>query len=218
MKYDWKKTEKELYGVKKDPILVRVPQQRFIMLSGEGNPNDRSFSERVGALYSLAYGIKMSCKALAEQSDGVIQDFCVYPLEGIWGRKDGGEFSKDELYYTIMIRQPDFVSEDMVREALEKCRKKKPSPLLDEIVFDTMEDGLCVEVLHTGSYDSEPESFDRLERFAQQNGYERASVRHREIYLSNANRTAPDKLKTILRYQVREEAHAAATVYGAEEC
>lgn len=206
MKHEWKKQEKNIYGAKKVPALVTIPMQSFIMISGKGNPNDADFSNRVGALYSLAYAIKMGYKAMAamEGAANEIQDFSVYPLEGVWKQSQDEELIKEKLEYTIMIRQPDFITEEMVKAALEKVKKKKPNPLYDEIQFNTMQDGVCVEILHIGSFDEEPASFEKMDQFARENGLQRNRSFHRELYLNNANRVAKDKLQTILRYQVTQ--------------
>ena len=112
MKHEWKKHEKELYTPKATPRLISVPTQQFIMICGKGNPNDADFSERVSALYAVAYAIKMGYKATAS-AEG-ISDFTVYPLEGVWEKEDGEELVKENLKYTIMIRQPDFITKEMV--------------------------------------------------------------------------------------------------------
>lgn len=101
-----------------------------------------------------------------------------------------------------MIRQPDFISGDMIEKALEKVKRKKPNPFYTDIRFDSMLDRTCVEILHVGSFDEEPASFERLDRFAEEHGLKRRGVCHREIYLNNANRVEKEKLKTILRYAV----------------
>lgn len=200
MKHEWKKQEKQLYGAKKTPAILLVPQQTFIMMSGKGNPNDADFSTKVSALYSLAYGIKGHCKA-ANSSNGLC-DFSVYPLEGIWKKSQEAELVKEKLEYTIMIRQPDFVTRAMVWEVLKRVEVKKPNPFYKEIRFDTMEDGKTVEILHVGSFDDEPASFQKMDQFTEENGLKRRGTCHREIYLNNANRTEKSKLKTILRYGV----------------
>lgn len=205
MKHEWKKHDKELYGAKQTPSLVIVPAQKFIMISGKGNPNDVDFSNRVAALYSLAYAVKMGYKSAATkqniQSD--IHDYTVYPLEGVWKLREDVEFVKENLEYTIMIRQPDFIAEEMVKAALERVKVKKPNLLYDEIRFDTMQDRKCIEILHIGGFDDEPASFEKMDQFAKENGLERAEHWHREIYLNNANRVEKSKLKTILRYVVK---------------
>ena len=202
MKYEWRKQEKALYGAKKSPALVTIPAQNYIMIRGKGNPNDVDFSNRVGALYSLAYGVKSLYKTAPSQGD--IDDFAVYPLEGIWAKAEGAQLEKDKLEYTIMIRQPDFITEELATEALETIKVKKPNPLYEEIRFETMENGLCVEVLHVGPFDNEPVSFEKMDRFAEAQGLRRLDGSHREIYLSNANRVEKSKLKTILRYAVEQ--------------
>lgn len=211
MKHEWKKHEKVLYGAKDSPGLVDIPAQNFIMIKGSGNHNDTDFSNRVSALYSLAYAIKMDYKATALKNiiSNEIHDFTVYPLEGIWMKKDDNmqldttnELIKDNLEYTIMIRQPDFITTEMVRAALERVKVKKPNPLYEEIFFDMIHDRKCVEILHIGSYDNEPVSFALMDKFVKENGLHRISDWHREIYLNNANRAKTDKLKTILRYRV----------------
>lgn len=201
MKYEWKKQEKHLYGAKPIPALIPVPKQSYIMISGKGNPNDEDFSNRVAALYALAYAVKMSFKTDRNSSARAeeVQDFAVYPLEGVWKQKQGDDLIKEELEYTIMIRQPDFITEDMVCRALESVKKKKPNPLYEEIRFDAMQDGTCIEILHIGSFDDEPASFEKMAQFAEENGLKRDESCHREIYLSHANRVEQSRLKTILR-------------------
>ncbi len=208
MKFEWRKHEKALYGAKGIPALVDIPTQNFIMIKGSGNPNDTDFSDRVGALFSLAYAIKMGYKSTATKNilSNEIHDFTVYPLEGIWKLKNAGTKSaaskliKENLEYTIMIRQPDFITAEMVCAALERVKMKKPNRLYEKIIFDAIHDGKCVEILHVGSYDNEPSSFGQMDRFAEENGLQRITDCHREIYLTN--RTKEDKLKTILRYKV----------------
>ena len=200
MKYEWRKEEKSLYGVKASPKVVDVPQQSFIMLDGTGNPNLPGFTEEVSALYALAYAIKMDYKK--SHTNQEIQDFTVYPLEGIWQQKEQGELVKEELIYTIMIAQPSFISKEMMKEALEKVKVKKPNPHYEKIRFETVKEGKCLTMLHLGSFDSEPLSFAKMDAFCKKNSLNRRFPFHREIYLNNLNRTSPDKLKTILRYQV----------------
>lgn len=188
MKYEWRKQEKWLYGAKQIPALITVPMQNYIMIDGEGNPNGEDFSNRVAALYALAYAIKMGFKAAAN-SAGVskeVHDFTVYPLEGVWKQKNGGVLVKEELEYTIMIRQPDFISESMVCRAMETVKRKNPNPLYEEIRFDTMQDGKCIEILHIGAFDDEPASFEKMTQVAKKNNLERDKSCHREIYLNKS--------------------------------
>ena len=200
MKYEWKKQEKRFYGAKTIPALITIPIQSYIMISGKGNPNDEDFSNRVAALYALAYAIKMGFKAAAASAgtSKEVHDFVVDPLEGVWKQKQGGVLVKEELEYTIMIRQPDFITKDMVCRAMEAVKKKKPNPLYEEIRFDAMQDGKCIEILHIGAFDDEPATFEKMDQFAEKNHLERNGSGHREIYLNNAKRVERSKLKTIL--------------------
>ena len=210
MKHEWRKFEKELYGVKAKPIFLEVEEQQFITIKGKGNPNDQDFSNRVSALYALAYGIKMAYKQAmkTEQDDRAVTDFAVYPLEGLWQQaKDAKEdtLEKDKLSYTIMIRQPEFITKELVAQALDRVKIKKPNSFYESISFESIKDGKCIQVLHIGSYDDEPQSFAKMDAFAKEHSLKRSSDIHREIYLSHAQRTEKSKLKTILRYQVEEK-------------
>ena len=204
MKYEWKKTEKNIYGVKQIPKIEDIPAQNFIMIKGSGNPNMEDFSNRVSVLYSLAYSIKMLFKKTIKDEDSEkITDFTIYPLEGIWEEWEGEKADKSKLRYTIMIKQPNFITRDIFEKALEEVKKKKPNSLYDEIVFEVLKEGRVIQVLHIGSYDDEPESFEKIEKLASKMGLSRIGNSHKEIYLSNKNRTAKDKQKTVLRYSVR---------------
>ena len=202
MKYEWKKNEKNLYGVKQKPQLIEIPSAYYIMIKGEGNPNESDFSNRVSALYSLAYRIKMLFKNM-EKEELEYSDFTVFPLEGIWEKSDDEEFDKSKLKYTIMIKQPNFITKEIFDLAFEKVKKKKPNELYDEISFDCIENKKAIQILHIGSFDTEIESFEKLDNFASEMNLERSEKLHTEIYLNNKNRTAEDKLKTILRYTVK---------------
>ncbi|WP_455501271.1 GyrI-like domain-containing protein [Gemmiger sp.] len=198
MKYEWKKQEKELYGAKTIPTVVSVPAQKYIMISGAGNPNGADFSNRMAALYSVAYAVKMAYKKATQD------DFAVYPPEGVWQKIEQGALVKENLRYTLMIRQPAFIPESDVDAAIEQTKRKKPNPLLEEVCFATVQGGTCVQILHIGAYDDEPASFAKMDEFVCARGLTRAESCHREIYLNNVNRTEKSKLKTILRYTVKE--------------
>ncbi len=204
MKYEWRKQEKNLYGVKQTPIIVEVPKQKFILIKGKGNPNETDFSDRISALYSVAYAIKMLFKnAMKNKTDSEITDFTVYPLEGLWKKVDGKELDKSKLEYTLMIKQPDFITQEIFTEALENVKKKKPNALYDEMSFREIEEGKSIQILHVGSYDDEPKSFEQMNEFVRNLNLTRIGDFHREIYLSNKNRTSEEKQKTILRYSVK---------------
>lgn len=204
MKYEWKKQAKELYLPKNKPQIVIVPSFKFFMIEGKGNPNSEDFSEAVGVLYSLAYAMKMLPK-----KDIIPEgyfDYTVFPLEGIWDLEEEARtldtLDKNKLIYTIMIRQPDFVTDDLAKEVIEMVKKKKPHPLLDKVRFNSLEDGHCVQMLHLGSFDDEPKSFSIMEDYCIENNLKRISKIHREIYISDARKTQPDKLKTVLRFKI----------------
>ena len=199
MKYEWKKSEKDLYLPKEAPAVITVPKQKYFAIKGKGDPNGGDFAEKTGVLYSLAYAVRMMPKS------GFIPDgyceYTVYPLEGVWENTDAS--NKDLYIYTIMIRQPDFVNDEVVEKAFESVKKKKPHLFLPEAFFCEIEDGLSVQMLHIGDYDDETLSFTKMHEFMEKNGLCRATDFHREIYLSDPNKTDRDKLKTVLRYSVK---------------
>ena len=201
MKYEWRKLDKKLYQGPKTPVVIEHPVQSFIMLNGQGNPNKADFSERVSALYSLAYAIKMEYKKTAHHQE--FTDFTVYPLEGSWQQTEAETLVKDDLVYTIMIAQPEFITNEIVETTLEKVKVKKPNPSYNKIRFERISEGSSVAMLHVGPFDDEPQTFAKMDAFCQENGLKRCTAYHREIYLNNKNRTAPEKLKTILRYSVQ---------------
>lgn len=202
MKYEYKKMEKDIYGVSTKPILSNIPSQKYICIKGTGAPSSDEFSSKIEVLYSLSYAIRMMPKK-GYTPDGYFE-YTVYPLEGLWDLSDKGKKSdillKDELIYTIMIRQPDFVNQDVFDKALEIAKKKGNIFLKDAYLTD-LEDGLSVSMLHLGSYDNEKDTFDIMKRYIHDNNLHLNSLVHREIYLSDARRSSPDKLKTILRYR-----------------
>jgi len=207
MKHEYKKHEKELYCPKEKPQLLNVPKQKFFCIKGKGNPNNKDFSERIAVLYSLSYAVRMMPKN-GFAPDGYFE-YTVYPLEGVWDvsedARNSKELIKDELLYTIMIRQPDFVTKEVIQKAFEIANKKKPHPMLEEVYFDEIEDGLSVQILHNGSYDSEPESFNKMKKFIEDNNFEIKTLVHREIYLTDSRKVEKDKSKTILRYRIRNK-------------
>lgn len=206
MKHDWKKNDKQFYLPKDKPEIIIVPAFSFFSIEGKGNPNDQFFAEYIGVLYSLSYAIKMSPKQGIAPKEYF--EYTVFPLEGVWDIDDDaknnfkGTIDKNSLVFKLMIRQPDFVTTDFAEDAIERTKKKKPHDLLNAIRFESIEEGLCVQMLHTGSYDSEPDSFKKMEEFANARNLKRISHRHREIYLSDARKVAPEKLRTVLRFQV----------------
>jgi hypothetical protein len=208
VKHDWKKLEKHYYRPKNKPQVIEIPPMNFFCINGEGNPNDAFFADYIGVLYSLSYAIKMSPKSGKTPSNYF--DYSVYPLEGVWDLKEEAKLNpietldKNALVFKLMIRQPNFVNQQYALETIEIVRKKKPNQLLDTVSFETTEEGTCVQMLHNGSYDNEPQSFAAMEIFAKDKGLNRKYKTHREIYLSDARKTSVEKLKTVLRFQVEE--------------
>lgn len=203
MKHEWKKNEKHFYLPKNKPELTSIPKFKFFTIEGSGNSNDDFFAEYIGVLYSLSYGIKMSPKKGIEPKGYF--DYTVYPLEGVWDLNEevkksfNGTINKNDLVFKLMIRQPDFVESDFALQILEYTKKKKPHDLLEKVRFEEIIEGDCIQMLHIGSYDDEPASFRIMESFAEQENYRRKTKTHREIYLSDARKVSPEKLKTVLR-------------------
>ncbi len=206
MKQDWKKNDKQFYLPKNKPETIVVPKFNFFTIEGKGNPNDAFFADYIGVLYSLSYAIKMSLKQGFAPAN--YEEYTVFPMEGVWDIEEeakknfDGTLDKNALIFKLMMRQPDFVTAEFAHEAIERTKKKKPHPLLEKIKFETIEDALCVQMLHEGSYDSEPASFQQMQEFADAQKLKRIGHNHREIYLSDARRVSPEKLKTVLRFWV----------------
>ena len=207
MKHEWRKKEKENYMPKAKPEVREIENMKFIQIKGKGNPNGEDFAKRVGTLYSLSYAIKMMPKK------GIIPqgyfEYVVYPLEGIWDLQEDARgqeiIDKDKLIYTIMIRQPEFVTGEVFKTALAQVKQKKPDVLLEEVEFVDIEEGMCVQMMHIGPFEEEKKTFDIMEEFCQSNNLHIKSKAHREIYISDIRKTAPEKLKTVLRYRIKNK-------------
>lgn len=202
---DYKKDYKELYGAKAVPQILIVPRIPYITLEGQGNPNGEEFKSSVEALYSLSYAIKMSYKS-EDVPEGYFA-YKVFPLEGIWDLIDPslGSENKENYKYKIMIRQPDFMNSEIFENFRAKVSNKKPNPNLSRTRFEYLDEGLCCQILHLGSFSKEAESFEIMSSFCKENGYTRSYKTHREIYLSDPRKTIESKLKTILRFQIHQE-------------
>ncbi|WP_413665253.1 GyrI-like domain-containing protein [Microbulbifer sp. CNSA002] len=207
VKHEWRKKEKSLYLPKTQPEVIDIPKLNYITIHGEGSPAGEAFTNCIGTLYSLAYAIKMLPKKTDEKPTGYF-DFTVYPLEGVWDINEkakesySGEIKKEDLIYKLMIRQPDFVELPFFKEILNYVKNKKPNPLLNQVNFETILEGKCVQMLHLGRFEDEPISFEKMEAFAKDQGLNRLSKVHKEIYLSDTRKVAPEKLKTVLRFRV----------------
>jgi len=200
-KVDLKKQFPHLYKASgKKMEIVTVPKLNYLMIDGTGDPNNsKQFEEAIGALYSLSYTIKFMFKKGAQQID-----YGVMPLEGLWWTDDMKNFSmedKSKWKWTLMVTQPEFVTKAIIAEARALVAKRKSVPMLDEVRFEAMNEGLCAQVLYTGPYSGEAPTIVKLHEFIKDSGYQLRG-KHREIYLNDMRRTAPEKLKTIIRQPI----------------
>ncbi|WFA08939.1 GyrI-like domain-containing protein [Tissierella sp. Yu-01] len=208
-KIDYKKKFKELYQPKTEPSVIDVPEMKFIQIDGGGNPNEENgeYQTAVETLYALSYAIKMMPKSGSTPPDYF--DYVVPPLEGFWWLADSDEFdysSKSKFCWTSMIRQPEFVTEEVFTTACEITAKKKPHLNLSIAKFVSFAEGLCVQCMHQGSFDDEPMTLAKMKVFMSEYGLESDLSdirRHHEIYLSDPRKVDITKMKTVLRYPVR---------------
>jgi len=206
MKVDHTKILGNLYNQSKKEIsLVEVPPLNFLTIQGSGSPNQsQAYSDAVGALYAIAYKIKFSIK------NGPLKlDYKVMPLEGLWWDEDMLKFNLDERdnwLWQMMLMQPEQVTRQIFEEACEEVRRKKNPPRLDEVKFESFHEGTCAQIFHVGPYgEAEAPTIERLHAFIHANGYE-LTGRHHEIYFNSPLRSAPEKLKTIIRQPMRKAA------------
>lgn len=210
MKYEWRKKEKAIYLPKTNPEIIELEAANYITISGEGNPNSPSFAKDIGSLYALSYAIKMSYKG--EIKIPGFYDYTVFPLEGEWDFNEEGRNKynqgenvvdlKNFLVYKIMIKQPEFVTEEVFEKFKELAHKKKKDDNILLVKYEVIKEGTCAQMMHMGSYDDEPASFKRMEEYVESIGLKRASKQHKEIYISDPKKTAPEKMKTVLRFKV----------------
>lgn len=209
MAFDFKKEYKEYYMPKNKPQIVDIPKANYIAVRGKGDPNEEGgvYQQAVGVLYSVAYTLKMSYK-----TDYKIEGFYQYvvpPLEGFWWQDDvvGVDYSdKFTFNWISVIRLPDFITEDNFAWAVETASKKKNVDC-SSAEFLTIDEGLCVQMMHIGPYDDEPASVAIMNAFLKENGYAtdiNENRKHHEIYLSDPRKTAPEKLKTVIRYPIKK--------------
>ena len=209
MAFDFKKEYKEFYLPKEKPQIVTVPKANYIAVRGQGNPNeaDGAYQKAVGVLYAIAYTLKMSYKT-GYKMDG-FYEYVVPPLEGFWWQEgvDGIDYSdKSTFHWISVIRLPEFVSKADFEWAVKQAEQKKKMDL-SSAEYMTIDEGLCVQIMHIGPFDEEPATVERMDRYLAENGYENdfTSERlHHEIYLSDARKVAPEKWKTVIRHPVRK--------------
>jgi len=209
MAFDFKKECRELYAPKTTPDIITVPKANYIAVRGSGDPNEEggTYQQAIGILYAVAYTIKMSYR-----SDYKIEGFYEYvvpPLEGLWWQEDGGGANyadKASFQWISLIRLPEFVTGKDFEWAVRAASEKKKMDC-SSAEFLVLEEGECVQILHKGPFDTEPESVVVMEKYLAQRGYVEDisdTRRHHEIYLTNAKKTPPGKWKTIIRHPIRK--------------
>ena len=209
MAFDFRKEYKEFYMPQNKPEIVHVPKANYIAVKGKGNPNEEggAYQQAVGVLYAVAYTLKMSYKT-DHRIEGFF-DYVVPPLEGFWWQEhtDGVDYSdKSTFNWISVIRLPDFVTAADVSWAVETATKKKKIDC-SSAEYLTVEEGLCVQIMHTGPFDDEPATVALMDDYLVRNGYVNDISRdrlHHEIYLSDARKVAPEKRKTVIRHPVRK--------------
>lgn len=209
MAFDYKKEYKEFYMPKKKPSIVEIPKMNYIAVRGKGNPNDENgeYKNSIGLLYAIAFTIKMSYKG-THKIDGYFE-YVVPPLEGFWWQENTQGFDynrKEDMHFISVIRLPDFVTEDDFKWAIDEATQKKKQDF-SKVEFFTYDEGVCVQCMHIGSYDNEPETATLMHKHMEENGYEldiTDSRLHHEIYLSDPRRCDESKLKTVLRHPIKK--------------
>lgn len=209
MAFDYKKEYKEYYLPKKKPMIVDIPKMNYLAVRGKGNPNDENgeYKQSIGLLYAIAYTIKMS-KKTDYQIEGYF-DYVVPPLEGFWwqeGIKGVDYDQKDKFCFISIIRLPDFVTVDDFNWAKDVATKKKKMDF-SKVEFFTYDEGLCVQCMHIGPYDNEPETVELMHQYATECGYQIDLIderMHHEIYLSDPRKTSLDKLRTVVRHPIKK--------------
>ena len=209
MAFDFRKEYKEFYLPKEKPEIVTVPQANYIAVRGTGNPNEEggSYQQAIGVLYAVAYTLKMSYKT-DYRIEG-FYDYVVPPLEGFWWQDgiNGVDYSqKDAFNWISVIRLPDFITIENFRWAVDTAQKKKKIDC-SSAEFQTIDEGLCVQIMHNGPFDDEPATVALMDEYIKQNGYvnDFSDKRlHHEIYMSDARKVAPEKWKTVIRHPIRK--------------
>ena len=210
MSFDFKKEYKEFYLPKNKPQIVNVPKANYIAIRGQGNPNEEggAYQQAIGILYAVAYTLKMSYKT--DYKINGFYEYVVPPLEGFWWQDGicGVDYSKkDEFNWISIIRLPDFITRENFDWAVKTASEKKKIDC-SKAEFLTIEEGLCVQIMHIGSFDDEPASLEKMDKYLEENGYEKdfSDARlHHEIYLSDPRKSTPDKQKTVIRHPVKKD-------------
>lgn len=203
-KIDLKKELKHLYNSSsKEVFIVDVPEMNFLMIDGKGDPNTaKEYKDAVETLYAVSYALKFMIK----KGEKAI-DYSVMPLEGLWWVDDMSKFSiekKDEWKWTAMIMQPEYVTEDLVNKALEQVKEKKNPPALSKVRFESFHEGLSAQIMHLGPFSEEGPTIAKVHAFIKGKGYDLRG-KHHEIYLSDPRKSAPEKMKTVIRQPLEKK-------------
>ena len=209
MAFDFKKEYKEFYMPKNKPEIVKVPKANYIAVKGKGDPNQEggAYQRAIGVLYAVAYTLKMSYKT--DYKINGFYEYVVPPLEGFWWQDgvEGVDYSdKSAFNWISVIRLPDFVSKADFDWAVETAAKKKKVDC-SSAEYITIDEGLCVQIMHMGPFDDEPATVAVMDAYLEQNGYVNdmnANRLHHEIYMSDARKVAPEKLKTVIRHPIKK--------------
>ncbi len=201
-KIDFKKQLKELYAPPKELVLVEVPEMQYLMVDGQSSPESEEYLQAIEALYALAYKLKFMSKLQLER------DYVVPPLEGLWWADDltayTTDYNRDKWRWTMMIMTPDWITQELFKEAVEVVRKGKNPAALDKVRLESYAEGLSVHIMHIGSYADEAPTIARIHNdFIPANGL-KENGHHHEIYLGDPRKVAPEKLKTVLRQPVKK--------------
>lgn len=210
MAFDFRKEYKEYYLPKNKPEIITVPRANYIAVKGKGDPNEENgaYQQALGVLYAVAYTLKMSYKT-DHRIDGFFVEYVVPPLEGFWWQDnvDGVDYAdKSAFHWISVIRLPDFITKTDFEWAVETASKKKKLDC-SSAEFMTIEEGLCVQIMHLGAFDDEPATVAVMDAFLEQNGYVNDMSQdrlHHEIYLSDARKVAPEKWKTVIRHPIKK--------------
>ncbi len=210
MAFDYKKEYKEFYLPQREPSIVEIPKMNYLAIRGKGNPNEENgeYKATIELLYTIAFTIKMSYKG-SHKIQGYFE-YVIPPLEGLWwqeGKTDGIDYTqKDQFHFISMMRLPDFVTKEEFDWAIQEATQKKKKDF-SKVEFLTYDEGVCVQCMHIGPYDTEPETIEKMEEIMQENGYEldfNQGRYHHEIYLSDPRRCEASKLKTVIRHPIQK--------------
>jgi hypothetical protein len=206
--FDFKKDRKDLYQPPTAPGIADVPAMLFLMADGTGDPNtSEAYASAIQSLMGLSYAIRMN------KTEAGYFEYVVPPLEGLWDFADpsaltgGAGFKKSDFVWTMLVRQPEFVTPDVLERAKAKLQKKKPGLDLQKVRLERVAEGLCVQALHLGPYDAEPATVKAMERYQEQRGFKldfSKTRKHHEIYLTDPRKCAPETMKTVLRLPVKK--------------